>query len=71
MPYVKSYTKIDKLRRLLKGYEFTAPRLASILGCSVATARRRINDPASFTVEELRRINKCGHIPMDEIRAAL
>ena len=71
MPYVKSYTKIDKLRRLLKGYEFTAPRLASIIDCSVPTARRRINDPESFTVEELRKISRRGHIPLDEIRAAL
>lgn len=71
MPYVKSYTETDKLRRLLKGYEFTAPRLAATLGCSTATAQRRLSDPASFTVEELRRINKRGHIPLDEIREAL
>lgn len=71
MPYIKSYTEVDKLRRLLKAYEFTAPRLASIIGCSVATARRRINDPASFTAGELRQINKRGHVPLEEIREAL
>ena len=71
MPYVKGYTEPDKLRRLLKGYEFTAPRLASTLGCSTATAQRRLSDPASLTVEELRRINKRGHVPLEEIKEAL
>lgn len=71
MPYVKSYTEVDKLRRLLKSYEFTAQRLATVIGCSVPTAQRRLTDPSSLTAAELRKISSRGHIPIEEIRGAL
>ena len=60
-----------KLRRLLLSYELNAPRLAAVLGCSVPTARHRINDPGSLTMAELSKINRFGHVPIEEIRDAV
>lgn len=71
MPNIKKTRPFEKTRRLLLGYELTAPRLADVLGCSVPTARQRLEDPGSLTVAELARINRAGHIPIEEIREAL
>ena len=72
MPYTKTPPlPFEKTRRLLLGYELNAPRLAGILGCSENTARARLADPGSLTVAELAKINRSGHVPIEEIRDAL
>lgn len=73
MPYVKPLTPQPHVRmtRLLKGYGLTPPKLAEILGVSPPTARRRLENPAQLTVEDLVRINRFGHVPLDEIREAI
>lgn len=70
MPRIK--TRVDALKRLLGAYDLdTSPALASVLSCSRGTALRRIQQPETLTVAELRRIASRGHIPVDELRAAL
>ncbi len=70
MPKLKDRT--DALRRVLNAYELNnGPALASVLGCSRGTALSRIKAPETLTVEELRRISLRGHVPVDELRAAL
>lgn len=73
MPYIKSLTTLRyaRMKRLLQGYELTAPKLAKVLNVSYPTARQRLMDPSRLTLGELDRINRFGHIPMDEIREAI
>jgi hypothetical protein len=60
------------MRRLLNAYELNnGSRLAPVLGVSRATAYNRIKDPGELTVDELRRLSTHGHIPIEEVRAAL
>lgn len=70
MPYLKQ--KTDPLRRLLNAYELNnGDRLAAVIGVSPATAYKRLHRVEDFSVAELRRLNTRGHIPLDELRAAL
>ena len=70
MPYVKE--KTDTLRRLLNAYELNrGQRLADVLGTSRTTAYSRIRNPGELTAAELRRLSTHGHIPIEEVRAAL
>lgn len=69
MPYIKPPKKpFEGLRRLLLGYELNAPKLACVLDCSESKARARLNNPGKLTVDELERIRRLGHIPVEEIR---
>lgn len=70
MPYTKPLTPQPwaRMRRLLVGYGMTGPKLAEILGVSRPTAKARIDAPGKLTLEELDRISRHGHIPLDELR---
>ena len=70
MPYVKPLSPQPwaRMSRLLKGYGMTGPRLAAILGVSRPTAKARIDAPGKLTLEELDKISRRGHIPLDELR---
>lgn len=70
MPYIKPLTQqpFARMTRLLRGYGFTGPTLAQILGCTAPTARDRILHPERLTLEELDKISRHGHIPLDELR---
>lgn len=72
MPYTKPLLPQpwEKMHRLLVGYGLTGPKLAEILGVSRPTAKARIDAPGKLTLEELDRISRMGHIPMEEIREA-
>lgn len=72
MPYTKPLLPQPwaKMSRLLKGYGMTGPKLAEILGVSRPTAKARIDAPGKLTLEDLDRISRMGHIPMEEIREA-
>lgn len=70
MPKLKDRT--DAMRRLLNAYELNnGTRLAPVIGCSRATAYKRVKDPGELTLDELRRLSTRGHIPIEEVRAAL
>lgn len=73
MPYTKPLTPQPwaKMHRLLTGYGLTGPKLAAILGVSRPTARGRLDEPGRLTLEDLDRINRFGHIPIEEIREAI
>ena len=72
MPYVKrSEIPFIKVRRLLLGYELDPVALSKVLGCSYNTAKSRLDNPSTLTVGELETISVKGHIPIDEIRAAI
>lgn len=70
MPYTKPLTPEPwvRMRRLLVGYGMTGPKLAVILGVSRPTAKARIDAPGKLTLEELNKISRQGHIPLDELR---
>ena len=71
MPYTKYVEPFDKARRLLKGYDLNAKKLAEILHCSEPTARERLRNPGRITTSEWLRISRRGHIPVEEIREAI
>jgi len=60
-----------KMKRLLLGYGLNGPALAAILECTPNTARSRLERPETLTLAELDKVCSKGHIPMDEIRAAI
>lgn len=60
-----------KVKRLLVGYGLNCQALAEVLGCSEPTARSRLNRPETLTLSELDLISRRGHVPMEEIRAAI
>lgn len=71
MPYVKSPER-DEVLKLLGKYGIENGRaLASVLMCSPSTAYNRMRSPEDFTVGELRRLARHGHIPIEEVRNAL
>ena len=59
-----------KMRRLLLGYEIKGADLAEILGCGLDTARRRLDNPETFTLAELYKVATKGHVPVEELRDA-
>jgi len=59
------------VRRLLLGYELTAPYLGKAAGISERTAARRLANPGDLTLTELRRICRNGGIPAERIREAI
>lgn len=46
-------------------------KMADIAGFSIRTLQLRKKDPSKFTVEELRKLGRGLHIPIEEMRAAL
>ena len=72
MPYIKpKEPAFAKMQRLLKGYGLSGQKLAAVLECSAPTARARLESPQTLTLEDLDRINRRGHVPMEEIREAI
>ncbi len=72
MPRIKTpEIPFERVKRLIVGYGLNSPALAEVLGCSVPTARARLNRPELFTLGELELVCRKGHVPMDEIRAAI
>lgn len=59
-----------KVARVIKGYA-SAPQVAKMLNCSANTARRRLNDPQTFTLGELNMICRQAHIPWEDMREAV
>ena len=70
MPYLKHVR--DPIRALLKSYDITdGTKLSRVLGVTPKTGRARFNYPQTLTIADLMKINKFGHIPIEEIRAAI
>lgn len=71
MPYVKPREiPFIRISRLLRGYG-SAPELAAQARMSAPTMRRRLDNPASLTLGELRDLSLRLHIPKDEVMEAI
>lgn len=71
MPYTRENKPFSKMHRLLKGYELDGPKLAAILGVSPPTAKTRLDNPEKLTLDDLDKISRRGHIPMEELRECI
>lgn len=71
MPYRKSKLPFEKIKRLLCSYEVNAPKLADILGSSVPTARKKLQQPETLTLKDLKMIHTKLHINWDDIREGI
>lgn len=60
-----------KMTKLLRGYGYSGAKLAELLGVSKPTGSKRLTDPQTLTLGDLDRINRFGHIPIEEIREAI
>ena len=69
MPYIPKTQ--PELTRLILSYGFNGENLEAVLGHSPPTNRRRISNPDELTVGDLKKLARKGHIPLDEIRAAI
>ena len=70
MPYLKRQR--DPIRALLQSYDIIdGTKLARVLGVSPKTGRARFDYPQTLTIADLRKISSFGHIPIEEIRAAI
>lgn len=59
------------MQRLLLGYGLKASKLANVLQVSEPTAKKKLDDPKRFTLDDLDRINRFGHVPIEELREAV
>lgn len=59
-----------KVTRLIRGYAPTS-KVAEMIGRSVPTARKKINDPRQFTLGELQMICLRAHIPAEDMEASI
>ena len=71
MPYLKQEKPYAKMTRLLTGYGFNGPSLAKVLKVSEPTARKRLNRPELLTLQDIDRISRFGHVPIEELREAI
>ena len=70
MPYIKQ--ERDPMLKVIGAYGLERSRtFGAVIGKSPNMALRRLKDPEQLTLGELRRLATHGHIPIDEIRAAL
>jgi len=71
MPKIPRRRKpFEEIRFLLRG-RFSIDELSVLMGCSKPTARIRLNNPETFTLDELARISRNGDVPWDEIKEAM
>jgi len=71
MPKIPRKRKpFEEIRFLLNG-RFSVDELASLLGCSRPTIRKRLSSPETFTLDELARISRNGDVPWDEVKEAM
>lgn len=75
MPYIKKKEPpFSEMTKLLRGYTngTGAADVARAIGCkSDATARKRLRQPETLTLGELKRISQNLHIPIEKIREAV
>jgi len=66
VPRVRDST--HPMKRLLLGYEVNGANLATAIGCSEPTARKKLADPSRLTLGDLELIHRKFGIPCEEIR---
>lgn len=69
MPYKKpEKIPFQGIADLINAKRISPPKLAVILECTAPTARTKMNDPRKFTLGDIERIIRFGHIPVEDIR---
>lgn len=71
MPYKKSKLPFEKMKRLLCSYEINAPKLAQALGVTPTTARKKLQQPETLTLKDLKLIQSRLHVEWEEIRKVI
>ena len=71
MPYKKDKRPWSGLNELIASRRINATKLAKILGCSEATAWRRLNDIGELKVKDLYAIMGAAHITKEELKGKL
>lgn len=71
MPRLKQTEPFAEVSRLLRGYGISAAALAGLLGVSEPTARKKLREPDTLTLSDLRKIARGTGAPADEIRGAI
>lgn len=70
MPYKKEKADPPIVVKI-KGYIGNGTDLARVLGVSVPTAIKKLKQPEHLTLGDLDKIHRFGHVPIEEIRAAI
>ena len=73
MPRTKLDKAPDKLYILLNGAaaEKTRYEIGEIIGRCPATVKSKMRNPKSFTLEEILKLGRSLHIPIEELRQAI
>lgn len=72
MPYKKpERVPFQSFTEFLRSKGYTSPKLAEVLGCSPNTAMKKLRDPSGFSLRDIGRLYRKGHIPLTEIREAI
>ena len=69
MPRTKK--SLDSLVMIIRAYGYNGLTLADVIETSHQTALNRLRYPETFTLREIRLLQKKGHIPIDELRDAI
>jgi len=64
VPYVR-------VQRLIKGYGINGNKLSPILGCSSPHAKKKLDNPELFTLDDLDRISNYWGIPWEDFKDAM
>lgn len=68
MPWKKDKRPYAGIDQLIASRKIGQKKLAQILGCSEATAWRRLQDVGELKVKDLYDIMRAAHISKDELR---
>lgn len=72
MPRLRQSTPdFVEVGRILRGYGVNGASLSRVLGCAPGTARKKLNEPKHFTLEDLELASRHYGIPFDRIRDAI
>lgn len=71
MPYKKDKRPWSGLNELIASRRINTTKLSKILGCSEATAWRRLNDIGELRIRDLYAIMGAAHISKEELKGKL
>lgn len=72
MPYLKpKEVPCQSMKEFLMGKGFTPAKLAAVWGCSIPTARDKLQNPEKITLRNVLDLAKYGHLHIDDLRKAI
>lgn len=71
MPYAKDKRPYSGISELIASRKINTAKLAKIIGCSEATAWRRLNDVGELRIKDLYTIMQAAHITKEELKGKL